>query len=245
MSDDDRLPAVRRGGPLVPPPQARTPAVPPDTPPAAPASPTPPGRWAALFNGLRPAARSARREAAPPPVATETRPVRETATPPPAPPEPPTVPPAAVASPAPSPGAGSGAAVVAAANGAVGILGDAVRYGQVIAGLTAAGRALSGVGRRVRETYAYVEDCARSVEHQADLAAALDVDADTVGEHRQAATVARAALASSRQLAAQLDELSRAFEQARAAHETDYGPVVQQAQAMTVPMADRRFYRNR
>lgn len=133
--------------------------------------------------------------------------------------------------------------------GAVGALADmasaAVTYSVILTKLAAAGVALRLVGDRVRSTYRYVDDCAKTVDHHADLAAALHVDPDTLEEHRQAAQTMRSALAHAERMASTTDAMSTTFDQAKAAHETDYGPVAQAAQSMSVPMADRGFYANR
>jgi hypothetical protein len=144
---------------------------------------------------------------------------------------------------------GGGGGVASTAASAAGAVVAAVDYGIqftiMVAKLAAAGAALRGVGARVRETYRYIGDCARSVDHLADLAARLSVDTDTIGEHRDAATVMRASLARAQRMANTVDELSVLFAQAKAAHEVDYGAVNDVATSMTVPMADRNFYRNR
>lgn len=126
---------------------------------------------------------------------------------------------------------------------ALGVAVDGTRYGIMLARLAAAGLALRGVGERVRETYRYVEDCARSVEYLADLAAQLGVDTTTLVEHRDAAAMMRHALGRARAMAEACDEMSVMFEQAKAAHQADYGSVAEAARAMPVPMANRAFYR--
>jgi hypothetical protein len=125
------------------------------------------------------------------------------------------------------------------------VLGEAVRYGVVIAQLTAAGAALRGLSEQVRATYQYVEDCSASVDRLADQAASLNVDADTISEHREAAQIMRTVLAEAQAMAAECEELSTLFTETADAHEGDYGTVAQAANAMDVPMADREFYSNR
>lgn len=126
---------------------------------------------------------------------------------------------------------------------------SAVAYGiqftVMVAKLASAGLSLRGVGNRVRETYAYIGDCARTVDNLADLAAKLSVDPDTIGEHRDAATVMRRSLARAQRMANNVDEMAVLFEQAKAAHQADYGPVNDVATSMPVDMANRNFYRNR
>ncbi|MET8698251.1 hypothetical protein ABZW10_05160 [Kitasatospora sp. NPDC004723] len=146
---------------------------------------------------------------------------------------------------APSHGAGLAARTgsVIAATGEV--LTEAVRYGIVIAQLTAAGLKLALLSDRVTSTYRYVEKCAASVDRLADQAEALAVDRDTVGEHRDAATVMRSVLAEAEAMAADLADLSVSFQAAADAHEADYGSVAEAANSMPVEMADRTFYSNR
>ncbi|MEE1787734.1 hypothetical protein PUR71_33225 [Streptomyces sp. SP17BM10] len=122
---------------------------------------------------------------------------------------------------------------------------EAVRYGIVIAQLTAAGLKLALLSDRVTSTYEYVEKCAHSVDQLADQAEALAVDRDTVGEHRDAATLMRSVLAEAEAMAADLADLSTSFQAAADAHEADYGSVAEAANAMPVEMADRSFYSNR
>ncbi|MFF0164064.1 hypothetical protein ACFYRY_42235 [Streptomyces sp. NPDC005263] len=120
-----------------------------------------------------------------------------------------------------------------------------VQFTLMVAQLASAGLALRGVGARVRSTYRYIGDCAKSVDHLADLAAKLSVDPDTIGEHRDAATVMRASLARAQRMANTVDEMSVMFDQAKAAHQGDYGAVNDVATSMPVDMANRNFYRNR
>ncbi|MEV5526360.1 hypothetical protein [Streptomyces prunicolor] len=149
------------------------------------------------------------------------------------------------------PAPASGGGLAATASGAVGAIADAavmaVQYTVMLAKLAAAAIALRNVGARVRETYAYVGDCARNVDHLADIAASLRpaVDPATLGEHRQAANTMRGSLARACRMADTVDTISATFDAARQAHQADYGPVAEQAQAMTVPMANRNFYRSR
>ncbi|MFH8797651.1 hypothetical protein [Streptomyces sp. NPDC017941] len=141
----------------------------------------------------------------------------------------------------------SAGAAPSTAGGFVGAVTYGVQFTTMVARLAAAGLALRGVGARVRETYKYIGDCAKSVDHLADLAANLRpaVDRDTVGEHRDAAKIMRASLARAQRMANTVDELSVMFDQAKAAHQGDYGAVNDVATSMPVPMANRNFYRNR
>ncbi|MFI7278562.1 hypothetical protein [Streptomyces sp. NPDC049879] len=258
MSDDDNLPAVP-ARPTVPAVRRRELAVPPAGPPApvipAAAPPPPPGPPGGAPPPPPPpsAPFAAGASAGPGWRARISEGVRRMVPPPQAPPRAAPPPPSRAAVPPPqaapalpaSDKSGVGAAVAAVVGDAVEAATDLVSYGVMLAELTAAGLALRKVGARVRDTYAYMEDCARSVDHLADLAAGMRVDSDTVAEHRQAARVTRGALATSRRLADRLDDMAISYDAAAAEHAADYGPVVEQVQAMPVPMADRNFYRNR
>jgi hypothetical protein len=146
---------------------------------------------------------------------------------------------------APVPSSTNTGALTSANGGFVSAVAYGVQFTVMVAKLAAAGLALRGVGARVRSTYKYIGDCAKSVDHLADLAAKLSVDPDTIGEHRDAATVMRASLARAQRMANTVDEMSTMFDQAKAAHQGDYGAVNDAATSMTVPMANRNFYRNR
>jgi hypothetical protein len=124
-------------------------------------------------------------------------------------------------------------------------VGDLVRYGIVLVQLTIAGARLRGLADQVGATYAYVERCAQATDRRADQMSSLDVDPHTVGAHHDAAAVMRGALDAAARMAAEIDALSAAFEEAAAAHEADYGAVAEAVQAMPVPMAQASFYANR
>lgn len=132
---------------------------------------------------------------------------------------------------------------VVASSGSV--LPRVVRYGILISHLLIAGAKLRGLSEQVRGTYEYVEDCSASVDRLAEQMASLTVDADTVGEHHQAAAVMRAVLAEAEAMAAAVTDLSAMFEETAAAHQADYGQVAAAAQSMPVPMAQAEFYSNR
>ena len=125
------------------------------------------------------------------------------------------------------------------------VLTDAVTYAIVVAEMAAAGARLAGLSEQVRSTYRYVERCARSVVRLADRMAALNVDVDTVAEHREAAQVMRSVLAAAEEMAAGMDDLSTLFSHTASAHRADYGSVVDAANNMSVPMAQAEFYSNR
>ncbi|WP_424893443.1 hypothetical protein [Streptomyces sp. XH2] len=125
------------------------------------------------------------------------------------------------------------------------IVGAAVTYTLLVAELASASAGLRFMGSLVRSTFDYVEDCARDVDQLAETAASMNVDADTVAEHHQAAQVMRSVLAEATDMAAAFEETATSFEQAKADHEADYGVVNETAQNMPVEMADREFYANR
>lgn len=125
------------------------------------------------------------------------------------------------------------------------VIGDLVTYAIVIAEMTAAGARLMWLSDSVRETYRYVERCATGVDRLAEQMAGLAVDADTVGEHHQAAAVMRSVLATAEEMANSVEDLSTLFHHTSEAHQADYGTVADTAQNMTVPMAEAEFYSNR
>ncbi|MGW2401780.1 hypothetical protein ACWCYY_35025 [Kitasatospora sp. NPDC001664] len=143
----------------------------------------------------------------------------------------------------------SGGAAVSAGGGILAataeVITEAVKYAIVVTQLTLAGAKLLFLAERVRATYAYVESCAESVERLADQAAGMNVDLDTVNEHREAATVMRAVLEEAEAMAAATEDLSTAFQQTADAHESDYGPVADAIATKEGAMADREFYSNR
>jgi len=120
-----------------------------------------------------------------------------------------------------------------------------VRFGLLVAQLAAAGVSLRGLGEQVRSTYRYVEGCSESVDRLADQMTGLEVDADTVNEHHQAADVMRSVLTEAEAMASAIEDLASLFEATSAAHQADYGSVADAANAMPVPMANAQFYSNR
>jgi hypothetical protein len=125
------------------------------------------------------------------------------------------------------------------------VITGAVRFGVVVVQLTAASVSMLGLSERVRATFQYVEKCAASVDRLADLAASMHVDADTVGEHRDAAAVMRSVLEEAESMAAECEDMATLFHATADAHIADYGPVADAFDNMSVPMADREFYSNR
>ncbi|MFE6946084.1 hypothetical protein [Streptomyces chartreusis] len=123
----------------------------------------------------------------------------------------------------------------------------AVRFGIVVAQLTAASATMSGLSHQVRSTFKYVEECASSVDRLSDTAASLNVDDLTVNEHRDAATVMRSCKEEAEAMAAECEEMSTLFHETADAHIADYGSVAEAANNMPdgIDMADRQFYSNR
>jgi len=126
-----------------------------------------------------------------------------------------------------------------------GIIGKVINFTVVVAQLMAAGVKLSLLSEQVRATYAYVEFCSKAVDKCADQMASLEVDVDTVSEHRDAATVMRSVLDDAEAMAVATEELASMFSATSAAHQADYGSVNEAATSMPVPMADSSFYSNR
>ncbi|MEV6840853.1 hypothetical protein AB0N17_41350 [Streptomyces sp. NPDC051133] len=123
----------------------------------------------------------------------------------------------------------------------------AVRFGIVVAQLTATSATMAGLSNQVRSTFKYVEDCADSVDKLADLAASKAVDQSTVNEHREAATVMRSCKEEAEAMAVECEEMSSLFHETADAHIADYGAVADAANNMPdgIEMADRTFYSNR
>ncbi|MFF0415614.1 hypothetical protein ACFYUY_34950 [Kitasatospora sp. NPDC004745] len=122
---------------------------------------------------------------------------------------------------------------------------DAVSYGIVVTQLAIAAVRLAHLSEKVTGTYEYIESCADSVQRLADQAAGMNVDRDTVGEHRDAATVMLSVLDEARDMAQATEDLSTLFQQTADAHEADYGPVDDAIAAKEGELADREFYANR
>ncbi|UDM05563.1 hypothetical protein [Streptomyces longhuiensis] len=123
----------------------------------------------------------------------------------------------------------------------------AVRFGIVVAQLSAASVTMAGLSNSVRSTFRYVEDCANTVDQLSDRAAALNVDDLTTGEHRDAATVMRSCRDEAEAMAVECEEMSTLFHTTADEHIGDYGSVAEAAQNMPdgIEMADRQFYSNR
>ncbi|MFE7854411.1 hypothetical protein [Streptomyces sp. NPDC057403] len=123
----------------------------------------------------------------------------------------------------------------------------AVRFGIVVAQLTAASATMAGLSNQVRSTFKYIEDCAKSVDRLSDTAASLNVDDLTVNEHRDAATVMRSCKDEAEAMAVECEEMSTLFHETADQHIADYGSVADAANNMPdgIEMADRQFYSNR
>ncbi|MFE4356133.1 hypothetical protein [Kitasatospora sp. NPDC056800] len=149
----------------------------------------------------------------------------------------------------PGPADPAGGGLMASAGRALaaagGLIHDAVQYAVVVSQLAIAAVRLAGLSEQVTGTYEYVQDCAESVQRLADQAASLDVDPDTVAEHRDAATVMLSVLAEAEAMAEATKDLSTAFQATADAHEADYGPVDEAAANKEGQMAVREFYSNR
>ena len=122
---------------------------------------------------------------------------------------------------------------------------DVITFTAVVTSLAVAGVRLASLSERVRSTYRYVSTCSRGTDRLADQMAGLDVDDDTVAEHREAAQTMREVLDEAERLAESAEDLSTLFGQTSDAHRRDYGSVTEAAQSMTVPMANSQFYSNR
>ncbi|KFG06942.1 hypothetical protein IQ61_22135 [Streptomyces scabiei] len=123
----------------------------------------------------------------------------------------------------------------------------AVRFGIVVAQLSAASVTMAGLSHQVRSTFRYITDCAKSVDRLSDTAASLNVDNFTVSEHRDAATVMRSCKEEAEAMAAECEEMSTLFHETADAHIADYGSVADAANNMPdgIDMAERQFYSNR
>jgi len=122
---------------------------------------------------------------------------------------------------------------------------SAAAFGVVTAALVATAERLRVLADRVRQTYGYVDSCARAVDWAADEMASLSVDEDTVGAHRDAAALMRMALERAAVMATRAEALGGLFDETSAAHRRDYGSVAAAAQALPGPQANGKFYSNR
>ncbi|MFC4497900.1 hypothetical protein ACFPA8_27610 [Streptomyces ovatisporus] len=121
---------------------------------------------------------------------------------------------------------------------------DLLSYFEMLARLALAGRALRKLSSLTEDTFGYVTECAASVDQNAELAASLNVDRDVVAAHHDAADLMRSALKEAEAMADEAMEMAALFDEAATAHEADYGPIVESAQAKKGNLADRGYYAN-
>jgi len=122
---------------------------------------------------------------------------------------------------------------------------DGVTFTIVTARLVSASMSMLQLSQAVHGAYNYVEGCAKSVDNLADTAAGLGVDDAVISAHRDAATVMRGVLADAEALATEAAEMARDFDNAKADHEADYGPVHEAMTNKPGAVADRTYYSNR
>ncbi|GAA2417908.1 hypothetical protein ACFPFX_04710 [Streptomyces mauvecolor] len=127
----------------------------------------------------------------------------------------------------------------------VDVIADALTFTLVIARLALAATAMRLLSQAVKGAYAYVEDCAQTVDGLADVAAALAVDDSVTSAHHDAAAVMRESLELADALSAEAAEMSTEFDNAARDHESDYGDVNEAMQTGPYDVAEREYYSNR
>ncbi|GAA1554075.1 hypothetical protein [Streptomyces globosus] len=127
----------------------------------------------------------------------------------------------------------------------VDVIADAMTFLLVIARLGLAAMAMRSLSQAVKGAYSYVEDCAKTVDGLADVAAALNVDDMVTSSHHDAAAMMRGSLALADALADEAAEMSTEFDNAARDHEADYGDVNEAMQAGPYDVAEREWYSNR
>ncbi|MFI6689107.1 hypothetical protein [Streptomyces sp. NPDC050485] len=127
----------------------------------------------------------------------------------------------------------------------VDVIADAMTFMLVIARLGIAAVAMRLLSQAVKGAYSYVEDCAKTVDGLADVAASLAVDDSVTSSHHDAAATMRESLALADALAAEAAEMSTEFDNAARDHESDYGDVNEAMQAGPYDVAEREWYSNR
>ncbi|MFI9311571.1 hypothetical protein [Streptomyces triculaminicus] len=127
----------------------------------------------------------------------------------------------------------------------VDVIADAMTFTLVIARLGIAAAAMRLLSQSVKGAYSYVEDCAKTVDGLADLAASLAVDDSVTSSHHDAAAVMRESLELADALSAEAAEMSTEFDNAARDHESDYGDVNEAMQAGPYDVAEREWYSNR
>ncbi|MGW2416037.1 hypothetical protein ACWCV5_28255 [Streptomyces tubercidicus] len=125
------------------------------------------------------------------------------------------------------------------------VIGDAFTFLIVISRLALAAVAMRCLSEAVKGAYDYVEDCARTVDNLADIAASLHVDASVTSAHHDAAAVMRETLAEAESLSSEAAEMATEFDNAAHGHEDDYGTVNEAMQTGDADVADREYYSNR
>ncbi|MGK5545688.1 hypothetical protein ACSNOH_13290 [Streptomyces sp. URMC 127] len=148
----------------------------------------------------------------------------------------------------PAPGEGMNAAADLPAERSgriVDVIADAMTFTLVIARLGVAAAAMRLLSQAVKGAYSYVEDCAKTVDGLADLAAGLAVDDSVTSSHHDAAAVMRESLELADALSAEAAEMSTEFDNAARDHESDYGDVNEAMQAGPYDVAEREWYSNR
>ncbi|MGW2112015.1 hypothetical protein [Streptomyces sp. NPDC001948] len=127
----------------------------------------------------------------------------------------------------------------------VDVIADALTFMLVIARLGVAAVAMRLLSQAVKGAYSYVEDCAKTVDGLADVAASLAVDDLVTSSHHDAAATMRESLALADALSAEAAEMATEFDNAARDHESDYGDVNEAMQAGPYDVAEREWYSNR
>lgn len=121
----------------------------------------------------------------------------------------------------------------------------ATTYASVREELRWAGGVMATLSEMVQATCRHVERCARGVDRLADQMEALEVDAETVTEHRDAAEVMRKVLEIANVLGPTMQDVRAQADAVVKAHEREYGSIVEQARAVADVAAKSAFYSNR
>ncbi|GHE56415.1 hypothetical protein GCM10018785_27140 [Streptomyces longispororuber] len=127
----------------------------------------------------------------------------------------------------------------------VDVIADAMTFTLVIVRLATAAVAMRHLSQAVKGAYSYVEDCAKTVDGLADVAASLAVDDSVTSSHHDAAATMRESLAFADALAEEAAEMATEFDNAARDHESDYGDVNEAMQAGPYDVAEREWYSNR
>ncbi|MGV9342868.1 hypothetical protein [Streptomyces sp. NPDC003688] len=127
----------------------------------------------------------------------------------------------------------------------VDVIVNALTFTLVIARLGIAAAAMRLLSEAVNGAYSYVEDCAKTVDGLADVAASLAVDDSVTSAHHDAAATMRESLALADALAEEAAEMSTEFDNAARDHASDYGDVNEAMQSGTAAVAEREWYSNR